>query len=1224
MNRWSSSIEKAEEYAHYKNQRQSNETVSSDEKYLCECINPQSFGKHCEYLLPMGTTFYETIAWEIEMKTNNTWDMQRYSDIVCYTTLICNSGLLCLDWRDICDGFQHCMYGYDEENCDKLEFNECEDDEYRCVNGMCIPDQYFLDGEHDCADLTDEKQRFDNTKCTFQPASYECDDRVCYRSQWSCGDGQCIPSRLEFQYYEVSTQCNSLREQYHMCETHRGRIQWTLPNGKCYEPPDYEVIVENNRTDSEKCLYFVKCALSAGIGKNCSCKSDVSCIDKLMNSCYSLSSAIQYPNSAIIAPYAFSFYNTVRDRSQWMIPDGIVINGTFKCRGYMFDQYTKLKYPSIFNYLQQLETYLCTAKSNISILSDTGYTEFCYNDSRTFNNRSYHFIDVCKKSKECISAYRIKDGIQGDCVYFEDEMLSSQFPNTCSNIQRHRFRCSSEEPACLLVHNIGNEFNDCKNGRDEWWIKGGIKLSKLICNTESKDDCGRIRQYIEASWNIDTNDSSDEQLELPKIPFRTFCDTFWNWGSKEDENIEMCRRWWRCTENQWQCRSGQCIKIEWVLDGEWDCVDASDEQGLFVPSNNFSLHNLNLINNENLTEKFITLYNKRSFWKLCNLTVEYPCFRANVSDPLNITQNRPCISLNQIGDDHVDCAGGLDERNNLKHCYLSTMLGNYFHCSSTKTCIPYSSHCPAKCDGNQVQCFGYRQTSNCSESIDFMCLDGQCAKRGWCNQRFDCFHGEDELFCPNQRGSIDISSILYRNEKEWFVRATKQKIQLPQLPIGIHGNKVPDTTISMLQSETPTTNFSNAINSTISYYCNRGIGVQLYNKSIACFCPPQYYGDRCQFHSDRITFLFHLNLSQSIYVKSNNPKMMLRLLIIFMYNNQPLMIESFQMKVIDEIVVPRKKLVHLFYSRSNISLEHKRSRYFNRSKIINEHPYSIHIEAYELNPSQKPQLVGVWLYPIYFDFLPSFRLAKVLHLTKPDPINNPCSSNPCSPQQQCQQILNRNSTYVCLCAPNFKGHNCSLIDEMCERSFCSSKALCKPNYRGILMGNEQPYCICPLNEIGQQCGLIFDGCDLNPCQNDGTCLSTTKPNQFICLCDEYHSGNQCQLKKEGVRLHIKNNPSHLTAVVQYFNINFFTLDLLLVDQHIYDHLPDFLHYQHVGKIAPGIIVVKFYSSTENEIYLISIQIDVESITGTMELNETNRCVHVQTLFSKKEGNKIIS
>jgi hypothetical protein len=195
---------------------------------------------------------------------------------------------------------------------------------------------------------------------------------------------------------------------------------------------------------------------------------------------------------------------------------------------------------------------------------------------------------------------------------------------------------------------------------------------------------------------------------------------------------------------------------------------------------------------------------------------------------------------------------------------------------------------------------------------------------------------------------------------------------------------------------------------------------------------------------------------------------------------------------------------------------------------------------------------------------------------------------------------------------------------MCERGFCSADALCKPNYRGILIGNEQPYCICPLNEIGHQCGLIHDQCDSNPCQNNGTCLSTSEVDQFMCLCDDFHYGDQCQLEKQGVRLQIKNSPDHRAAVVQYFDINFFTLDLILVDQYIHDHLPDLLYYLHIGKTAPGIIVVKFYSDTENDIYLISIQIDVESIDGTIELNETNRCVHVQSLFDPtNESNEII-
>jgi hypothetical protein len=75
---------------------------------------------------------------------------------------------------------------------------------------------------------------------------------------------------------------------------------------------------------------------------------------------------------------------------------------------------------------------------------------------------------------------------------------------------------------------------------------------------------------------------------------------------KKDEDIEMRRRWWKCPENQWQCRSEQCIEIE------WDCIDALDEEAIFVPFNNFFSR---------------------------NLSVEYRCFRVNISDPLNITRN---------------------------------------------------------------------------------------------------------------------------------------------------------------------------------------------------------------------------------------------------------------------------------------------------------------------------------------------------------------------------------------------------------------------------------------------------------------------------------------------------------------------------------------------------------------------------------------------------------
>jgi hypothetical protein len=59
----------------------------------------------------------------------------------------------------VCDGDIDCWNGgIDEQHCIQLEMNECQDNEYRCRNGQCIPNDFLQDNYFtpDCLDTTDE------------------------------------------------------------------------------------------------------------------------------------------------------------------------------------------------------------------------------------------------------------------------------------------------------------------------------------------------------------------------------------------------------------------------------------------------------------------------------------------------------------------------------------------------------------------------------------------------------------------------------------------------------------------------------------------------------------------------------------------------------------------------------------------------------------------------------------------------------------------------------------------------------------------------------------------------------------------------------------------------------------------------------------------------------------------------------------------------------------
>jgi hypothetical protein len=106
--RWSSSMEQTDRYSKYL----SNNSFDVGDEYICNCTNRSSFGKFCEYQFYGGSTsFNETITKRFKPFKNGVDEYgpinigsQLHGNRPCYMTLKCDSGLMCLDWRHICDG----------------------------------------------------------------------------------------------------------------------------------------------------------------------------------------------------------------------------------------------------------------------------------------------------------------------------------------------------------------------------------------------------------------------------------------------------------------------------------------------------------------------------------------------------------------------------------------------------------------------------------------------------------------------------------------------------------------------------------------------------------------------------------------------------------------------------------------------------------------------------------------------------------------------------------------------------------------------------------------------------------------------------------------------------------------------------------------------------------------------------------------------------------------
>ena len=512
-----------------------------------------------------------------------------------------------------------------------------------------------------------------------------------------------------------------------MCETHHSNSKFTMRDGRCAFYGHHEIPLVKNGSEEERCKYSLQCDFAQGRDNGCLCEQNSTCADGLVRGC-SLPS-IQYPKGAILAPFIFFVYNLTENRNT-PGPDFLLINGTVQCRDSLVHTTQTIPFMWWVDVRRITEEMICNRTNTISSSIAVDSVHQCH--------RSNESSDLCREWNPCMSITRINDGF-ANCLNQGDERKATdaEMLKSCRRVRRHRFLCAITQMTCLSVMVLGDQKKDCDNQFDELWLGTNRKVSQMNCNDRWKDECSLLRQYTGQS------STSNNRSEIPShltIPFRSYCDTFWNLDSRQDENFTECQRWWVCAEDQRRCGPGQCVDPRWESDREMDCTDASDEQETLDEIAKRIPREAKLI----LTADNVSL----SFFHTCDSTGLFFCLSSTIA-----SQQFSCINQSQLGDHQVDCAGAIDEINTLQQCSQRSMLGYNFRCPSTNTCIPYYLHCqkgfrcPNLTDDAQWCDREHERPSKCSGEKDFLCFNGQCARNGRCNLSLECKFGEDEYMC---------------------------------------------------------------------------------------------------------------------------------------------------------------------------------------------------------------------------------------------------------------------------------------------------------------------------------------------------------------------------------------------------------------------------------------------------------------------------------------------
>ncbi|UJR12844.1 hypothetical protein I4U23_017018 [Adineta vaga] len=540
----------------------------------------------------------------------------------------------------------------------------------------------------------------------------------------------------------------------------------------------------------------------------------------------------------------------------------------------------------------------------------------------------------------------------------------------------------------------------------------------------------------------------------------------------------------------------------------------------------------------------------------CNLSLSLNCQLQEHLCVSSINNQLMCLSIEKVNDGINDCLGATDEP---------------FLCRTNQS------------DGNDYTFYCKNYTPR--DCVSYTAL---------CSNEITCINGEDEQFCQSNDFQTHCNHIDLSKMSDVFLffcyRLTdhlKNQI-VPFLLEQIDYSPKHQTDIQLLSSS------QSIFRNLFQKDCHRGLNMRVWlgNEenltTSTCLCPPNYYGDTCQYQNQRVSLTLRIYTLSDLWSSPVN-------FIISLIDNDKRIINSYEQFTYLSLRDCQMKF--------NIYL-----LYLTRPKNETKN-YSIHIDVYE-----KKSLIyrGSWLIPITFAFLPVHRInAQLLIPNFNDNNDRTCFNSQCIHGQYTKYINNTVSPTFCRCNQGWSGIHCN-IPQNCT---CTSDSLCI----GIT-GNNQSICVCPLGKFGSRCLLNNIICQFDQnetCLNGGECIPIDERishyQRFICICLKGFSGHRCEIIDTKIIVSFEND----IILSQSMLIHFIEISNEIPTRHVttfkkflFGQISNIIYWSH-----PFHIVI--IEPIKNIFYLTIIQkIYTPSITFIRKINSSHHCKNITKLFNK--------